>query len=593
MFSVHWRMLSVLFGCCLLQIGCGADLALAQTGANSANNFFGNNPGFEESVAEENPWDGVSRDGYLQVRQFSADVVSENGFRRMALPPSVAFADLNGDGKPDLLVADGVGYFYFYENRGPTVQEPKFTGAELLPIFLSTNPRRNQGDTGWDSRFAVARAVPRFALADWRRSGLLDLLVGNFQGELFFLPNVGSARQPAFRQPHPVESARLKAGARDTLPFNLLAPAATDWTGRGRLDLLLGEGTYSANAVRLLENVGAASTPQFNQARTFYVAYGDGREVLLPTAVDFNDDGRPDLLVADRDGKVSVHLQPPEGWKAGQELPPVSLLSFGGNDRLPGLVSLCAADFNGDGLFDLLFGLSNGRIAVALNTGTRGQPKFGPLQELRGEKRAAPYRIPPYKRGESEWKIDASVNLGNALGFVAVVNATDDPECRPAEGANCLKVGYWPTARGVFSPSAAESVAPEVRRFPLSHRLGLKMGRTYTLTFKAKGTGGVPRIPFRITADFRHTAKFKTEAGERGSVKKIFLLTGGTGFTEKGEFTPAPAWSAVTKTFALQTRGRDIPDGTEINAYLHLDIELARSDQALYLDDFQLLERPR
>ncbi len=407
-------------------------------GVGGAPNLFGNNPGFEESVPTENDWDGVDGDGFLRVRPFNADVVSESGFRRTALPPAVGWGDLNGDGKPDLLVADGNGYFYYYENRGATPQEPKFTSAEVLPIFLSTNPRRNASGTGWDARFAVARAAPRFALADWRRTGLLDLLVGNFQGELFFLPNTGSARAPVFRQPRPVESARLKLGARDLLPLNLLAPAAADWSGRGRLDLLLGEGTYSANAVRLLENVGGGGgTPQFREERMAYLVYGDGRELLSPAVLDFDGDGRPDVLVADRTGRVTAHLQPPGGAKPGDDLPAGTPVTFGGSDRLPGCVTLCAADFNADGLVDLLFGLPNGRVAVSLNSGARGQPKFGPWQELRGEKRFPGYRVPPYKRGESEWKTDTALPLGNALGFIAVVGAADDPG-QPAAGRRAL-----------------------------------------------------------------------------------------------------------------------------------------------------------
>ena len=48
---------------------------------------------------------------------------------------------------------------------------------------------------------------------------------------------------------------------------------------------------------------------------------------------------------------------------------------------------LCAADYNGDGLFDLILGLPNGHIAVSLNTGTKTEPKFGPPQDIKGEDR--------------------------------------------------------------------------------------------------------------------------------------------------------------------------------------------------------------
>ncbi|MBV9127759.1 MAG: VCBS repeat-containing protein [Verrucomicrobia bacterium] len=573
--------------------GVGMDAAFAQGNppapapAASAPNLFGSNPGFEESVVDDNLWDGVTRESYLSGRPFSAPVVGDDGFRSIALPPSVAFADLNGDGKPDLLVADGLGYFYFYANVG-TAAEPKFRSAEIVPLFLSANPKGRPDNLDVNNRYRNLRAVPRFALADWRRSGLLDLVVGNYFGELFFIPNTGSAKQPMFRQPQPVESARLKPGPRDGLPFNLLAPVAADWQGNGRLDLLLGEGTYSANAVRLLENLGPGGRPQFSEDRMHYVAYGEGREVLIPTVVDFNQDGRPDLVVADRNGKVSLFLQPANGWKPGQETPFSTYLTFGGRDKLPGLVAPCAADFNGDGLFDLLFGLPNGRIAVALNLGTRGEPRFGPLQELKGAKRLPVTRVPP-NRNPADWLVNTSAAYGNFLAYGAIVNAQEDQAAAPPEGGNCFKFGYWPSGNSVFA-SPADSVPPEARRFSLRHRFELKIGHTYTLTFQVRGKG-VAKAGYRVRTDYRtsEAVDYKAEAIERGGVKKIYTLES-LNFNLGGDFNATDRWTTVKKTFAFQPKSQDVPRDTIYLVQFEVDCELPRNDAVLYFDDFQLVE---
>ncbi|MEI8341221.1 MAG: hypothetical protein WCH43_06750 [Verrucomicrobiota bacterium] len=45
---------------------------------------------------------------------------------------------------------------------------------------------------------------------------------------------------------------------------------------------------------------------------------------------------------------------------------------------------LDGVDINGDGVFDLITGKTNGRIAVALNKGTKEQPKFDTPAELKG-----------------------------------------------------------------------------------------------------------------------------------------------------------------------------------------------------------------
>ncbi len=300
----------------VLGLLCGLLAALPAAPARAADPPRTNllhNPGFEEgSRSEENLWDGVNSDGVLAGPPYSAEVVLENGgFGRLAMPPAVAFADLDGDGKPDLLTADPSGFFRFYRNVG-TAAAPRFSGAEILPIYLSgvfvPGPgewkRVMDDDTG---------RCPRFALADWRRGGLLDLLVGNYVGEFFFLPNAGSARQPAFRQPDGPDGllpARLATSEKGRFWGNVLSPAAFDPDGSGPLDLVVGEGTYSANSIHLLRNSSTGGVPRFNDAGHSHLAYGDRREQLIPAAVDFNGDGHPDLLVADRTGEVGVYLNP-------------------------------------------------------------------------------------------------------------------------------------------------------------------------------------------------------------------------------------------------------------------------------------------
>ena len=51
-----------------------------------------------------------------------------------------------------------------------------------------------------------------------------------------------------------------------------------------------------------------------------------------------------------------------------------------------GISTVSTGDLNGDGLFDLVVGKTNGRIAVALNTGTKTEPKFGAPAELKGDR---------------------------------------------------------------------------------------------------------------------------------------------------------------------------------------------------------------
>ena len=560
--------------------------SLAAQQAAKAPNVMGDTAGFERSTLQDNLWDGVNGDGSLAGFTYSAHVVTERGdFGGLAMPPSVSYADLNGDGKPDLLVANPTGYLYFYPNSG-TAAAPKFTSAELIPLYLCTTSRAREYDYKFNDESDDMRLCPRVALADWRHTGLLDMLVGNYLGEVLFVPNTGNARQPQFRWPGSLDRLRVQTHDQNRLWANLLTPVAYDWTGTGgKLDLICGEGTYSANAIHLLENVGSGDTPKFSSARGkhTYLAYGDGREQLMPCVVDFDGDGNPDLLVADRTGEVGVYLSQGKP-KAGEELKRSSTITFGNTSKLPGLCSLCAADFNGDGLFDLILGLPNGHIAVSYNTGTKGAPKFGPPQDLKGEDRLK--RDVQFPDG---WQANTWSIYGNALAYVTVVDKSVDADSTPPEGTHCLKIGYWPTAQQTF-PMSAEGIPGSARHVTLMRRgMTLNVNKRYHLSFKAKGSGTE-----KLHWQFQHhytgvPSGVKIERDERGGVKR-----GGGQIEEEvvfGQgFSVSKDWGTVQGDFTPRYKNQELAGEKTMPMSLHMEFYAPTNAGVLYLDDFELTE---
>ena len=106
------------------------------------------------------------------------DYAGLSALGRQGLAPTTG--DLDGDGDLDLIVGDIGGNLHFYRNQAATGMPADFVLAEV--DFQGIN-------------FGV-QAVP--ALYDANRDGKLDLILGERNGNLNYLRNIGSASAPAF-----------------------------------------------------------------------------------------------------------------------------------------------------------------------------------------------------------------------------------------------------------------------------------------------------------------------------------------------------------------------------------------------------------
>lgn len=609
----------------LAQAGCliFSGSLLAQTPA-APKNMVGN-PGFETGFRRDNIWDGVDSSGYLAGERGALPILTTSGvIADSSMPVSVSVADLNGDQLPDIAAMDVLGYLRIYFNSG-TKQEPKFTVGELSTLFLS---RINPDDpTLQGVKAENARQGQRIHLTDITRSGKKDLVIGNYLGEIMLIPNAGSGVKPEFHQPTNLASVILPT-MKDSLKKwgNLFAPATWDWNHDGKDDLLLGEGSYSANSIHLLVNQGAGSRPIFDENNRSVLAYGMGLEQLTPCIVDYNGDGNLDLLVTERTGKIAVYLNKGTQWKPGETLAFDSFIPAGGatpaaasatatKDPMtaataPGLISLggiatiASGDFNGDGLFDLVFGKSNGKTAIALNTGTKTAPKFATPVELKGDASTAAFNSP------SGWECDSGLTRGNFYGFFSVVKATDDPEAKPVEGNACLKAGYVPSPNKImpaptqYSPAFSTWKPPTPKDLPplkgspanffqmvQTGRTPLKTKQTYVFSMKVKGTK-VGEAGLSIDySGLKKLSEDKIERGDRGSatIKKNEAEEKNN---ELIKFNVGPQWSEVKKEFTVKFSNKDLSDLAQVTSWsTTIAFTLGAGTGNLYIDDVKIIEK--
>ena len=585
------------------------------------------NGGFETGFRRDNIWDGVDSTGYLAGERGTLPILTTSGtIADTSMPVSVSVADLNGDGLPDIAVMDVLGYLRVYFNSG-TKTEPKFTVGELADIFLSRINPADPTTQGLDPRFhAHVRQGQRIHLCDITRSGKMALVIGNYLGEIMLIPNSGSGVKPDYHQPTSIASVIIPT-MKDSLKKwgNLFSPEVWDWNRDGRDDLLVGEGSYSANSIHLLLNQGSGGKPVFDENNSSVLAYGMGLEQLTPCIVDYNGDGFQDLLVTERTGKVAVYLNKGKQWKPGETLAFDSFIRVGGAalDAAPaakadpleaakaagllslgGLATIAAGDFNGDGLFDLVFGKSNGKIAICLNTGTNTEPKFGAPVEIKGDEGTPPFTSP------SGWEFDSGLTRGNFYGFISVVKAADDPDAKPPEGIACLKAGYFPSPNKIMPVPTHYSpgFGPMLKHFAwgVDERLGvpanafnifqtgrspLKVGVPYILSMKVKGdkvNNAMVGIAYR---GYKKLSEDRIERGERGSAS----VRRNEVWQDKQEsiaFNPGSQWTEVKKEFTVKFEDKNLLDLTLVPAWtLSMVFTLNPGAGTLYIDDVKISEK--
>ncbi len=569
------------------------------------------NGGFESSVARENLWNGVDAAGFLAGERGTVPILTAGGaISASAMPISVGVADMNGDGKLDILSMDVLGYLRIFFNSG-TPNEPKFTIGELSGVFLTRTDMSDPilgGLVGEAARGPAnrARLAPRIFPTNIMKSGKIDLIVGNYIGEVLLVPNAGSAQSPDFRQPTTPDRLAIPTTKDPKKRWgNVFAPCTWDLNKDGREDLILGEGSYSANNIHLLVNQGSGAKPAFDENNHFLLAYGDGMEQLSPAVVDYNGDGLPDLLVTERTGKIAVFLNRGEKSKTDEpppELPFSSYISAGSSNPLSfgGISTIAVGDLNGDGFFDIVAGKTNGRIALMLNVGTKTEPKFGTPVELKGDQKTPPLALP------AAWDVDYGLNRGNFYGYVTVVNADVDKNAEPPDGKACIRAGYVPSPNKIMPmpevftpafpgfpsnrPTSLNFRDAPARSFALrqSGRSRIKTNTNYTLTFKVKGRIS-EGLAFIGWGGVKKLSESKIIHGERDSEIEL-KNEAREGRDESIRFSAGPQWAEVKKDFRVFFQNKELKDLNEASLSLEVYFSLPSGAEA-YFDDFKIIER--
>jgi hypothetical protein len=343
--------------------------------------------GTEEGEAPVAKWCPSGRMGFANPVGYMAftgtiEVTSDGWYNEGWYPESISAADMNGDGKPDLLVIGesdtvaahsnhvgvllnrGDGTFDPVVNVGIQARAMSVAAADLdgdgnidlavatggdadSPGYLAVS--LNQGNATFADvvKYAMTGVPESVAAADLNGDGKPDLAVLYGGGVAVFVNHGDGTFAPAIDHGTP----NLSSGGRGAQ-----AIAVADVDRDGKLDLAY----LDDESMNVLTNHGDGT---FLDA----VRYDVGRAPWSITAADVNGDGWPDLAVASEG--VRVHLNQGDGTFASAD---PYLATDDGADWVT------AADLNGDGGIDLI--ATSRWSAYATNLGVlynQGDDTFG------------------------------------------------------------------------------------------------------------------------------------------------------------------------------------------------------------------------
>lgn len=307
------------------------------------------------------------------------------------------YADYNGDGALDLVVGiedwsdygwddawnesgewiNGSlhGWIYIFVNSG-TTQAPEYEE----PVFVEADGQRLN---------VFGCPSPNFE--DFDSDGDLDLLCGEFLDGFTYFENVGSRTVPQY-----AAGQRLKTpdGRPLTMDLEMIVPVAFDWDTDGDKDLIVGD---EDGRVAFVENVSPEFhkgpprfvMPQYFQQQADTLKCG---ALATPTGCDWDGDGDTDIVSGNTAGYIEIfeNLSGPRvaepSWAVPRRLEVdghIFRIMAGPNGSIQGPAeakwgysTLNVADWDHDGLPDIVFNSILSEVQWLKNTGTRNAPRF-------------------------------------------------------------------------------------------------------------------------------------------------------------------------------------------------------------------------
>jgi hypothetical protein len=297
--------------------------------------------------------------------------------------------DFDGDGRQDIVVGIEDWSFYGWDNAWDS--EGVWQNGPLhgfVFVFRAKEDGSFEGPTKLEAVDTFGCPSPNFA--DFDGDGDLDLLCGEFLDGFTYFENTGTRKEPRYSTGKPL-SVRMD--------LEMIVPVAFDWDKDGDLDLIVGDEdgrvAFIENTGKLADRVPVFAPPVYFRQEADTLKCG---ALATPVAVDWDGDGDTDIVSGNTAGYVEFfenlsgkNVALPK-WAAPRRIEvdgkPFRVMA-GSNGSIQGpaeakwgYTTFSVADWDGDGLPDIVLNSILGNVVWLQNIGTRSTPKLSAPQPI-------------------------------------------------------------------------------------------------------------------------------------------------------------------------------------------------------------------
>lgn len=331
---------------------------------------------------------------YLDFLRFVYDkpIGISNAEEILSLHPKKRFnhwkyVDYENDGDLDLIVGIDDWADYGWDNAFN--KEGKWTRGDLHGyIYLLENENgryisRGKIIAGGKSIDVYGNTTPN--IEDFDGDGDLDIICGEFVDRFTWIENTGTREKPVYSSGKFLENS----GGLIKMDLEMMMPVAIDWNGDKTIDLIVGD---EDGRIAFIENTGLIKqgmplfkSPVYFKQEADLVKFG---ALVSPYGVDWDDDGDEDLICGNSAGYIGF-IENMDGGKLPKWNKPELLeaegevirIMAGENgsiqgpcERKWGYTTLSVADWDGDGLKDIIVNSIWGKVEWYKNIGQKGSP---------------------------------------------------------------------------------------------------------------------------------------------------------------------------------------------------------------------------